>query len=513
MTAFVLVSGPFTGGWIWAEVVVRLRAAGAQAYAVTPAAMGGEGDRTRAADVDLETHIDDVLRVVDRVPTGADVVLVGHDYGIHPVLGAADRRPERIARVVYLDAGMPGDGDTALAALPDGPGLLARAGATGLVPPPRGERWRDWGSTAGLSEAHLDRLDRLAAPQPVRTLTQPLRLTGSPFDRPTTGVLCTANGSGIGMVEAMVANGPARLRVLTGPHVRFFELGTGHWPMLSEPGPLAGILLRAAAGEGRRLDLPEAGPGAPHGAGAYDPAHPVDFPVDAPECPHERQGRLDLHLPRAEGPRPAVLFVHGGPVSPDQRPRPGRTPVLLGYGRYAASLGLVGASVDHRLYDLTDYPRAARDVAEAVDALRADPRVDGDRIALWFFSGGGLLAADWLSAEPRPWLRCVALTYPVLAPPPSWRAVDARFRPVAAVTAAGAAAPPVVLTRVGREHAVFAATVEEFVTAAATARAEVEPVDVPGARHGFETLDPERADEAREAITRAAGAVVRRLTA
>ncbi|MFF0431105.1 alpha/beta hydrolase [Streptomyces sp. NPDC004327] len=493
MTAFVLVSGPFTGGWVWQEVVERLRAAGCAAYGASLAGTEGSGG---GREVDLEAHIGDVVRVIDRIGADEEVVLVGHDYGIHPVLGAADRRPERVARVVYLDAGMPGDGDAALAAVPDAAAVVASA-VDGLVPAPRGEGWLRWGSTAGLGEAELARLDRLAVPQPLRTLTQPLRLTGDPYARPTTGVLCTANGSGIAMVELLVATGPARYGVLADPRVGFFELDTGHWPMLSAPGPLADVLLRAAADEGYRLSVAESG----------RPGHLGEFPLDVPERPRERRGRVDLHLPEASGPRPAVLFVHGGPVPEEQRPTPRDTPVFTGYGRYAASLGVVGATVDHRLHGLTDFPRAAADVAGAVELLRADPRVDGERIALWFFSGGGLLSADWLAGPPS-WLRCVAMTYPVLAPPPDWRAVDARFRPARLV---GAASPPVVLTRVGRENAVFAATVEEFVTAAGKAGAELEIVDVPDAGHGFEMLDP--TDGTRAAVARAMRSVVARLEA
>lgn len=89
---------------------------------------------------------------------------------------------------------------------------------------------------------------------------------------------------------------------------------------------------------------------------------------------------------------------------------------------------MIGATLDHRLHSLADFPLAAQDVADAVELLRADPRVDGERIALWFYSGGGLLSADWLSAPPS-WLRCLAASYPILAPLPGWHAVDSRFRP------------------------------------------------------------------------------------
>src|ERR1022692_231589 len=66
------------------------------------------------------------------------------------------------------------------------------------------------------------------------------------------------------------------------------------------------------------------------------------------------------------------------------------------------------------LHSAGDFETAAADVAAAVEQARADPRVDPGRLALWFFSGGGLLLADWLR-DPPGWLRCVAATYPVLA--------------------------------------------------------------------------------------------------
>lgn len=202
-----------------------------------------------------------------------------------------------------------------------------------------------------------------------------------------------------------------------------------------------------------------------------------------------------------------MVFVHGGPIAPDQHPTPRDTPFLLGYGRYAASLGVVGVTLDHRLHGLADYPRAAEDLVEAVALVRADPRVDGDRVALWFFSTGGLLAADWLAAPP-PWLRCVAASYPALAPLPGWGAVESRFRPVDAVgTEPGG--PPVVLTRAGREHPAFAATVQDFLDAAAKNGVEVDLVDVPLGHHSFELVDP--TDASRAAVERAMRSVLRRL--
>lgn len=148
----------------------------------------------------------------------------------------------------------------------------------------------------------------------------------------------------------------------------------------------------------------------------------------------EPHGRIDLYLSQTTQPSSAVVFVRGGPVPADRRPTPRDWPVYRGYGCLAAVRGVVGMTVDHRLHDFADYSLAAADVDAAVEMVRADPRVDADRLTIWFFSGGGLLLADWLRRSPS-WLRCVAATYPVLAALPG-RAVDPRFRPVEAVSTA-----------------------------------------------------------------------------
>lgn len=197
----------------------------------------------------------------------------------------------------------------------------------------------------------------------------------------------------------------------------------------------------------------------------------------------ERHDRIDLYLPdHAPEPAPAVVFVHGGPVPVDLTPTPREWPVFVGYASAVAGRGAVAATVDHRLHGFDDYPVAASDVAAAVEQVRRDPRVDADRVAVWFFSGGGLLLADWLRS-PQPWLRCVAATYPLLGVPPGVE-FDSRFLPAQALSDAGAL--PIVLTTVGRERPNLAAAVVEFVAAAQEVGANLQIIEVPDGEHSFD---------------------------
>ncbi|QMU72936.1 alpha/beta hydrolase [Streptacidiphilus sp. P02-A3a] len=507
--AFILVSGPFTDGTLWDDVAVRLRGAGAEVHPATLTGLGGAAAHPPAA-VDLETHIADVTGLIDSV-AAPGVVLVGHDYGIHPVLGAAQQRVDRVDRVIYLDAGLPLDGDAPIALVPDlTVRTLLRERPDAPVPPPAPGEWQRWGNTTGLSDADLDRLSNLAGPQPGLTLTQPLRLTGALTGVPTSGILCTAAGVTIASVQNLVSVGMPQFQVLADPRVGFFELATGHWPMLSCPDELAACLLSAAAGNGHRITRTPT-----------RPLHERAFLLDTPECPRVRIGRVDLHLPQTsdvpgtptiDGPRPAVLFVHGGPLPRDMVPAPRDWPVYLGYARHAASQGVVGAVLEHRLHSPSDYPTAAEDVAEAVNLLRADSRVDPDRIAIWFFSGAGLLLADYLTT-PAPWLRCLAATYPILAPLPGWTGVDPRFQPASALP--DSAPPPIVLTRAGLESPEIAETVDVFLAVAKDTGAAVEVIDVPHGHHGFESRAMDGGlhyeEESRQAVLSAMQAVLTRL--
>lgn len=241
---------------------------------------------------------------------------------------------------------------------------------------------------------------------------------------------------------------------------------------------------------------------------ADDPQPPwiAPFVLETPAVRRERHGTWDLFDPEAAEPRPLVMFVHGGPVPP-QLPAPPRDwHVFRGYGALTARHGAVGATVDHRLHTPAMFGLAYQDVLDAIEELRTDPRVDGDRVAVWVFSGGGPFVAPLL-ADPPPWLRVIAATYPILDDRPE-RELPEGFRPLEAV--AHLPRPmPFVLTRAGLEDAEAAAGVARFLDAASGTELKLTVVDQLHGRHGFDAMD--YGDESQEAVRAALAAVVEAL--
>lgn len=111
---YVLVHGAWGGGWTYRTVDSMLTAAGYRVYRPT---LTGLGERVHLAtpQVGLSTHITDIVNVL-LFENLRDVVLVGHSYGGMVVTGVADRVPERIRHLVFIDALVPEDGESLLTA-------------------------------------------------------------------------------------------------------------------------------------------------------------------------------------------------------------------------------------------------------------------------------------------------------------------------------------------------------------------------------------------------------------
>ena len=117
MATFVIVHGWWSGGWYFQPIARLLRALGHEVYTPT---VTGVGERVHLAcpQVDLETHVQDIVNVLEYEDLH-DVVLVGYSYGGMIVTVAADRVPERISQLIYLDAFVPRDGESLADIIPD----------------------------------------------------------------------------------------------------------------------------------------------------------------------------------------------------------------------------------------------------------------------------------------------------------------------------------------------------------------------------------------------------------
>ena len=129
----VIVHGAWGGAWAFKKVDAMLQAKGFEVYRPQ---LTGQGDRVHLArgDIGLTTHIDDVVNTI-LYEDLRDIVLVGHSYGGMVITGVADRVPDRIKRLVYLDAIVPADGDSVSTLLGRGDFIKQMTKGDFIVPP------------------------------------------------------------------------------------------------------------------------------------------------------------------------------------------------------------------------------------------------------------------------------------------------------------------------------------------------------------------------------------------
>jgi len=239
---FVLVHGAWQGSWVWGRVAERLRALG---HPVEVPSLTGIGERAHLAgpDIDLETHIADVMGAIEHHELDR-VVLVGHSYGGMVVTGAADRMPERVQSLVFLDAFIPSPGKSMLDFQP--PEIAERQRAEAEL---GGEGWRIKPLAASYfrvaDPADVARLDRRAVDHPIGTMAQKARLTGAWKKIPHLAYI-RAGGHSRGPFTQFAE------RVRDDEAWQYFELPCGHNVMLDMPHALTGILVECAAQAARR---------------------------------------------------------------------------------------------------------------------------------------------------------------------------------------------------------------------------------------------------------------------
>jgi len=110
LATIVLVHGGTSGGWAWKPIASKLRSEGHEVY--TPTLTGlGERVHLLTREIGLDTQITDIVNVLTFEDLH-DVILVGHSVAGMIITGVADQVPERISRLIYLDAVLPENGES-----------------------------------------------------------------------------------------------------------------------------------------------------------------------------------------------------------------------------------------------------------------------------------------------------------------------------------------------------------------------------------------------------------------
>jgi pimeloyl-ACP methyl ester carboxylesterase len=235
MATFVVAHGAWSAAWAWTRVRPLLRARGHEIF--TPTYTGlGERAHQAAPGITLSAHVEDVLGVLTYEDL-RDVVLVGHSYGGMVATVLADRAPERLRHVVYLDAFVPCHGQSLFDLLPADARERMREGARA-----QGEGWRIPPNPvpADTSAADVAWIMPRRVMQPLAAFEEPARLTGAGARLPRTYVYCTRTAPGD-------VFRPFAERAQREPGWRYLELDASHSPNVTAPQALAILLHEIAA--------------------------------------------------------------------------------------------------------------------------------------------------------------------------------------------------------------------------------------------------------------------------
>jgi len=218
----ILIPGFWLDASSWERVTPLIEEAGHRVHPLTlPGLESVDADRS---GIGLREHIDAVVRVVDSFDDDAEIVLVGHSGGGAIAHGVADARPERIARIVYVDAGPLAPGDSINDGLPV---------VDGEIPLP------DWSEFSDEDLVDLD--DDLRAAFRARSIPEPKGVAYDAielgderrYDVPVTIIACEFPSAAL--VEWIAAGSPFTRELARVKQVDYVDLPTGHWPQFTKP--------------------------------------------------------------------------------------------------------------------------------------------------------------------------------------------------------------------------------------------------------------------------------------
>jgi pimeloyl-ACP methyl ester carboxylesterase len=236
MARFILVHGASHAGWCWERIVKRLQAAGHEV--VAPDLPGHGSDKTPKSEVTLASYIDHIAAILDAAPGKS--VLVGHSMGGLTIAGAAEARPEKVERLVYVTAYPPVDGDSVGSIMAADPSSKVPAvtevveNGTCVVVADHAVADIFYNDCSPTDVA--DAKSRLE-PEPAAPLGAPVALTETRYGRiPRTFVGCRE--------DHCIAHAYQKQIAARAGCTWLGDIEAGHSPFLSKPDELAALLAR-----------------------------------------------------------------------------------------------------------------------------------------------------------------------------------------------------------------------------------------------------------------------------
>ena len=229
---FLVCHGAWSAGWAWKKMHPLMQAAGHRL--VTPS-YTGLGERAHLANpsIDLDSHIEDVLNVI-KYEDLRDIVLVGHSYGGMVATGVADSARDKVRQLIYVDAFVPGDGQSlldlnqvAVLRMQE----LAKSGGWRVPPNP---------TPPDTSPADVEWLTARRVDMPIKCFETRLNLTGGPLTLPRSYIYATR-------ITPADTFGPFARMTKGDPAWSYYEIDASHSPNVTAPEALMALLQKIAA--------------------------------------------------------------------------------------------------------------------------------------------------------------------------------------------------------------------------------------------------------------------------
>ena len=235
MAFCVVAHGAWSSAWAWKKMYPLLEPRGI--HLVIPTLTGlGQRNHLAHPGIDLDTHIADVMACLFYNDL-RDVCLIGHSYGGMVATGVADRARDRIGKLVYVDAFVPRDGESAFDVMPESTRKQRQSAAA--------DGPDSWRIPPGPMPADTSAEDQAwcaprRVPQPLKTFEQKLAFRNGDLTLPRHYIYCTRHTP-----EDRFRPFHERAKAEAG--WQSYEIDASHNPHITAPQAFADLLAAIAA--------------------------------------------------------------------------------------------------------------------------------------------------------------------------------------------------------------------------------------------------------------------------